>query len=140
MDDRYFYIRRVGLGIVAMVLAGVVRDVITPRIFDYDLHPNQFLYFQLLPSLEGALWSGLVVFVGAFVAGVRFVIPAIVYYSSMTALAFHILFLIAKPAEPMSYLEIAARNSLGAALGLVVVVLAAELGTSLSRKRFEAAS
>jgi hypothetical protein len=139
MDNKYFYLKRMGIGIAAMVAAGLLLDITTPRIFDYDLQPNQFFFFQLLPSLEAAVWSGLVAFVGAYVAGVRFVIPAIAYFSLISVLAFHLLFLIAQPAQPISYLEIAARNSLGTALGLVVVVVAAELGTTLSRKRAEAA-
>jgi len=140
MRERYFQIRRIGLGIVAMVVAGILLELIAPQIFEYELHPNQFFYFQPLPSLEAAMWPGLVVFLGAYIAGVRFVVPAIAYYSIITAFAFHIIYLIAQPAQPMSYFEIAARNSLGTALGLVVVVVAAELGTALSRKRVEPTS
>ncbi len=118
-----------------MVATGLALELVSPSFLAFEHRAEAFFFFQPLPSIEASLWSGLIAFAGAYVAGVRFVIPAIAFFCITTALAFHLLVSIAEPFQSISYFEVAARNSLGSILGLIVFVLAAELGTVLSTSR-----
>jgi hypothetical protein len=135
MSKPYFYMKRVALGMTTMVALSLLYDFIDPTLFKFQFTPDQFFFIQLLPTLEVLFWLGLIVLIGAFVAGVRFVIPAIVFFSATTATGFHLLFLIAEPMQQIGYLEIVARNSPSTALGLLVTVFAAEVGTKLAGER-----
>lgn len=130
------YAKRVALGIGVMIVGNLLVDLFRPTFFEYQFRLDQFFFFfQWLPFIEGALWTGLIIFSGAYVARVRFVIPAIGYFVVLSVTSFHMLQRIAKSVQPMPYDEVVARNSLGAALTLLVIVAAAEMGTAFAKRK-----
>ncbi len=108
-----------------------------PEFFPFSPAHDQFFLSDPLPTLEQSLKMVVATFAGAYVARVPFVLPAILYYVAVTAYVFYVLVLVAEPVAPVSYVEIAARNSIGASVGLIATALGAHLGFKASKSRIE---
>lgn len=116
---------------IVMIVVGIGLGFV-PSVFQYSFPPDQFLLFQFLPSMESALKFAVAAFAGAYIARVPFIIPTIAYLTVGSLWSFHILVKIAEVVQPISFFEVAARNSLGTAIALIAAVIGAELGTRLS--------
>ena len=131
-----FNLKRVGIGYFVMIVVSIGLAFL-PELFPFAPAHDQFFLSQPLPTIEQSLKMVVAAFAGAYVARVPFVLPAILYYVAATSYVFYVLVLIAEPAGPVSYVEIAARNSIGAGVGLIATALGAHLGFKASESRTE---
>jgi len=130
-------LKRIGIGLLAMTAASIALAFV-PSLFPFvPFAPanDPFFMSQPMPTVEQSLKMAVAAFVGAYVARVPFVVATIIYYAGVTVYAFHILTLIAEPIEPVTIFEVTARNSIGAAIGLVAAVIGANVGFRLSNAR-----
>ena len=123
------------LGIAAMSVVHSILELLPSAAFFHAYEPGRFFYFQALPALVGCAYSGLIAFTGALVARIRFLIPVVLYFCVTNSLSIYLLVELTKTFEPTGYLELAARNSVGSALGLIAVVVSVELGTMISNRK-----
>lgn len=121
---------RILLGLLAMLAVGLLFDFLpsipTPhyRIFDF---------FWVFPGLESAVLVFVAAAAGAFVARVRFVVPAIAFTALSWALGVYILNQIGAPMGQDNILELAGSNILGLLFGIIGAGLGARIGEKISR-------
>lgn len=131
-----YQLKRIGIGFLAMTVVSMGLAFL-PTLFSFTPAHDQFFLSQPLPTIEQSLKMLVAAFAGAYVARVPFVLTAVLYYVAGTSYVFYVLMLIAEPAGPVSYVEIAARNSIGAGVGLIAAAFGAHLGFRASETQTE---
>ena len=94
--------------------------------------PADFFFAEPVSTAWSALVAALGAMAGGYVARQRFAIVAVAFHVFVLLILVRILQSIAEPAQPTSYLEILARNSIGIGVTLLAVYLGACAGASLS--------
>ncbi len=130
MNVSIYNLKRIGIGLLAMTVTSICLAFL-PSVFPFTLTDDQFFLSQPLPTVEQSIKVALAAFVGAYAARVPFVVATIVYYAGISGYVFYVLTLIAEPVDPVSVIEIAARNAFGAGFGLIAAVVGADLGSRL---------
>jgi hypothetical protein len=126
--------KRIFLGLFAMLVTGLILDAL-PNPYGAYGSPERFLYFSLWPTFWGGIEIGFAAFVGAYVANVRFVIPAIFFTVMVTVLTVIFLHDLAEPFEPQPIGEIVGRNSINFVVALGGAIIGAKLGTWIANRR-----
>lgn len=134
MKRNTYIIKRLALGLLVMTMVSIVLAFLPP-LFSLSFESDQFFLSQPLPVIEQSLKIAVAAFVGAYVARVPFVMATIVYYAGISLYVFYVLMLIAGPVQPVSILEVIARNAIGTALGLLAAIAGAELGFRLAYQK-----
>ena len=134
MNKKTYTIKRLVVGLLVMTFVSIVLAYLPP-LFAFSIDAEQFFLDQPLPTIEQSLKIAIAAFTGAFVARVPIVLATIVYYASLTLYSFYVLMLIAEPVQPVTMVEIIARNAFGTAFGLVAAVVGADLGSRLGKRK-----
>ncbi len=126
--------KRTALGLAAMLALLVVLDFL-PRPWSAYSSSEAFFYFAIWPSLWGTFNIAVATFVGAYVAKVNFVGPAVIFVFIMALIVTLLAQTISVDVEAASYFEILARNVVNIAFALVGAVVGAVVGEWFSQRR-----
>lgn len=126
--------QRILLGAGAYIIVLVVLEFF-PRL---PIDHSQILGFFWVSTITTAvLYSFVPALAGAIVAKINFMLPALLLNTVLWLIAIDILYKIALPAGPVSFLEIAGQNVFGLAFGMVGTVLGAHTGSWFLDKRIQ---
>lgn len=126
--------KQIFLGLLAMFVTGIVLDML-PNPYGAYGSPERFLNFSPIPTIWGGIEIGFAAFVGAYIAKVRFVIPAISFTIVVTVLIVFSLQGLTEPFEPRPVSEIVGRNSINSIVALGGAIAGAVLGTRVANRR-----
>ena len=133
MIDKSYIAKRIGLGLLAMIGVSMIMDFV-PNPFASPIPPTRFSYFMPLPGAWSALESAVAALVGAYIARVHFAVAAAMLTTAAGLVAVRILQHIAEPVQPVNFIELLARNSLGIAIAIIGAVIGAEMGLRLAQR------
>ena len=137
--DKSFVAKRIGLGLLAMIGVFIVMDFI-PNPFAGPISPDRFSYFVLLPGTWSALETAVAALVGAYIARVQFAAAAALLTTAAGLAAVRILQHIAEPVQPVAFIELLARNSVGISVAILSAVVGAEIGLWLVQRNVKTES
>ncbi len=136
MTDKSFKGKRISLGLLAMIGVSIVMDFV-PNPFAGSIPPDRFSYFVPLPGTWSALETAVAACVGAYIARVEFAAAAALLTTAAALIAVRILQHIAEPVQPVAFVELLARNSVGTAVAILGAVIGAEIGLWLVQRNVE---
>ena len=127
--------KRIGLGVLTTIAVLAIFDVL-PNPIPSSLVGFRILgYFYFWPAVGGAIVMFIAAFAGAYVAKVRFVIPAVVLAALFWAFVVYFLNSIAAVAGQNDLISVAGSNILGLIFGCLGAVFGAKLGLFAAGKR-----
>ncbi len=137
--DKSFIVKRIGLGLLAMIGVSIVMDFI-PNPFTSPISPDRFSYFVPMAGTWSALETAVAALVGAYIARVQFAAAAALLTTAAGLVAVRILQHIAEPVQPVAFIELLARNSIGIATAILGAVIGAEIGLWLVQRNVNSES
>jgi hypothetical protein len=139
MFDNTYIARRISFGLLAMLGVFIVLDLV-PNPF-LSLVPAERISYFIPLSLTwwSALEAAVAALAGAYLAKVPFAAVAAIFTAAAGLVSIKFLQYIAEPVQPVAFVDLLARNSLGVAAAILGAVIGAEIGLRLVQRKAESA-